>query len=234
MHKLLIADGNEEFRLALADALQVQCRILCCSSGKDALSLLRQEKPDILVMDVMLPELDGITLLEQASAEGLSPRILIVSSFLTDYVFTAAQRLGIGYVMRKPCDIGAVAARILDLGTCTVAPAKSREPRTQLSELLLRLGISTKHDGYLYLLDSILMVKDQPALQITKIVYPTVAKQYGRKKGHVERSIRNAVEAAFDRGDSRLWQHYFPECTVRPSNAVFVSRIAEELRREME
>ena len=71
--KLLIADGNEEFRRALAAELQGAYHVRCCDDGKEALSLLRSFAPDVLVLDLMLPGLDGISLLQSAAASGLVP-----------------------------------------------------------------------------------------------------------------------------------------------------------------
>lgn len=74
--KLLIADGNEEFRRALAAELQGAYHVRCCGDGKEALSLLRSFVPDVLVLDLMLPELDGISLLQSAASAGLCPMVL--------------------------------------------------------------------------------------------------------------------------------------------------------------
>lgn len=234
MHKLLIAEGNEEYRLALTEALGSRYRILCCESGKEALELLRRESPDLVVMDVMLTELDGITMLERAAKEGLSPRVLLTTSFLTDYVLLSAERLGICYVLRKPCSMEALTARIQDICTNPPAPSRTRDPKHLAQEYLLRLGLSPKHDGFHYLLVSILMMLEQPELQITKTIYPAVAKQFSREKRHVERSIRSALEAGWKHGDSAVWQQYFPRSTARPTNAVFVSRISAFIRQETE
>lgn len=233
MLKLLIADCNEDFRLALAEALRGHYHVLCSHSGKEALHTLLTEKPDVLVLDLMLPELDGITLLENAVAEGVRPKVLVATALLTDYVLGSAQRLGIGYAMRKPCDIQAAVARIHDLGQPLNPPVRKQDPRSQVSQLLLSLSLSTKHNGYGYLTEAILMYARNPEQAITKVLYPEVAKIFGRNKGHVERSIRSALEAAWDHGDPAVWRQYFPGAQCRPSNAVFISRMAEALRREM-
>lgn len=233
MLKLLIADCNEEFRLTLAEALQGHYHVLCCRSGKEALHILLTEKPDVFVLDLMLPELDGITLLENAVAEGVRPKVLAATPLLTDYVLESAQRLGIGYLMRKPCDIQATAARIGDLSHTLNPPVRKRDPRPLVSQLLLSLSISTKHNGYGYLTEAIVMYAQTPEQAITKVLYPEVAKIFGCNRRHVERSIRSALEAAWDHGDPAIWQQYFPNTQCRPSNAVFISRMAEALRREM-
>ena len=182
----------------------------------------------------MLPELDGISLLENAAAEGICPKVLAATPLLTDYVLEAAQRLGIGYLMRKPCDIQAAATRIGDLSHTLKPSAQKREPRGRISELLLSLSISTKHNGFGYLTEAILITIQEPGLSITKELYPSVAKICGCKKGNVERSIRSTLEVAWDHGNSKIWQQYFPDAISRPTNAFFISRLAEALRQELE
>ena len=234
MRKLLIADSNEAFRLALADILQHHCQILCCGTGTEALRILRDENPEILILDLMLPELDGLTLLERAHSENLRPAVLAVTSILSDYILRSAEATGIAYVMRKPCDIRSVADRALDLPAKGSVPMPVRDDRRLVSDLLLRLRISTKHKGYRYLLEGILVISRDPAQSITKELYAEVAKRCSCKRENVERPMRNALEAAWDRGDPQVWAQYFPEKTNRPTNAEFLSRMAQELTQPTE
>lgn len=230
MLKLLIADCNEDFRLALTEALQGRYHVLCCRSGLQALDILRKEHPDIFILDLMLPELDGITLLENAVSEGICPKVLASTPLVTDYVLESAQRLGIGYLMRKPCDVHAIAARAGDLTQTLTPPVAKQDPRAFVLERLHGLSISSKHNGYRYMTEAILMLANDPGQSITKELYPAVAKICGCKKGHVERSIRSALESAWDHSDPEIWQPYFPGAASRPTNAVFLSRMTEELR----
>lgn len=231
MLKLLIADCNEDFRLALADVLQKHCQVLCCRTGNEALEILCREKPDIAVLDLMLPEVDGLTVLERAVAAGVRPKVLAFDSLLSDYVRRSAQRLGIGYIMRKPCEVQAVAARALDLGEM---PIQAMTPERFVRDLLLALGIPPNHNSFAYLQPAILLKAENPKQSVTKELYPAVAKICGCEKGHVERSIRSTLEVAWKHRDEQIWQKYFPDTGRRPTNAVFISRLAEELRRVME
>ncbi len=232
MRKLLIADCNEEYRTALAAALNSQYRVLCCRSGTEALALLYQEHPDILVLDLMLPELDGLTLLERISANGICPMVLAATPIFSDYVFSCAQRLGIEYLVRKPCAIEAVASRVRDLSQRLKGPVSRVVPETYVSELLLSLHFSTKHNGFSYLREGILMMAKDPAQSVTKVLYPAIAHTFDCNKDNVERSIRTAMEYAWERGDHELWCRYFPDAQQRPTNAVFISRITEALLRD--
>lgn len=231
--KLLIADSNEDFRLALAYALQDHCQILCCTTGPEALALLRREQPDLFVLDLMLPQLDGLTLLEQAAAESIRPKILVVTSMITDYVLASAQRLGIGYIMRKPCDIQAAAIRIMDLSRSLHTAPSTPDPEKLVREMLGELHISSKYHGYNYLCKAIVLMEQDTGQAITKILYPTVAKRCGCQAGHVERSIRNAIDKAWENRDPVIWQHYFPG-SRKPSNGAFIGCLAEKLHQKKE
>lgn len=233
--KLLIADANEDFRLALSQALQGAYHVRSCQTGTEALAQIRSFRPDILVLDLMLPELDGITLLEEAAAGGTLPMVLVATSYVNGYVVEAAGRLGIGYIMRKPCDIKAVLSRVGDLSQHLQPPALTLpDPRSSVSNLLLALGIPTKLRGYTYLREAILIMAQDPNQSITKELYPKVAALCGCEPKHVERSSRSAIHNAWLQRDDRGWKLYFPpgpDGTVpRPTNGDFISRLAESLR----
>lgn len=232
--KLLIADGNEEFRLALAQALRGAYYVRSCETGKEALELLHSYRPDVLVLDLMLPELDGISLLQSAVAAGIRPMVLATTPFLNDYVLDSAEKIGVGYMMRKPCDIRATVARIADLSQRLQPPSVSQpDPRTNVTNLLLSLGVPTKLHGYAYLREAILLMAKDPGQSITKELYPTVASLCGCEPKHVERSSRNAIAAAWRHRDDRIWQLYFqpgPDGIIpRPTNGAFISRLADSL-----
>ena len=234
MRKLLIADCNEEYRSALAAALEGQYHVLCCRSGTEALALLHQEHPDIFVLDLMLPELDGLTLLERISANGICPMVLAATPILSEYVFSCAQRLGIEYLIRKPCDMEAIASRVRDLSRRLKSPEPQIDPVSYVSSLLLSLNVSTTPDGFTYLREAVILMAKNPGQSVTKVLYPEVAHICGCNKDNVERSIRTALDSAWKKRDNETWRKYFPTAQHRPSNAVFISRLAEALLLEEE
>lgn len=239
MRKLLIADGTEEFREALADALRGAYHVRTCWDGREALEQLRSYGPDVLVLDLMLPELDGISLLQQAAGAGLHPVVLATSRFVNDYVLESVDRLGVGYLMMKPCDVHATVARISDLSQRIRTPVIARpDPRSTVSNLLLALGIPSKLRGYAYLREAIVLMSACPGQSITKELYPAVGELCGGTAVHVERSARSAIAAAWERRDKRIWELYFPPggdgSATRPTNAAFICRLADRLRMEPE
>lgn len=233
--KLLIADGNEEFRTALADALHGIYYVRTCCTGREALAQLRSFGPDILVVNLMLQEIDGISLLESAVQDGIRPMVLATTAYQNAYILDSAARLGVDYVMMRPCEIPPTVARIRDLSRRLNPPLISvPDPQTQVTNLLLSLGIPTRLKGYNQARESILRMAKNPDMAITKELYPAVATVCGGDWKHVERTIRSAIAVAWRHRDERIWQMYFPPgpdgTYKRPSNGTFITRLAECLR----
>jgi len=226
---LLIADSNEDFRLALVRALQPHYRVLYSGDGRDALLLLRREHPETLILDPTLPGIDGLTLLETAVEEDIRPMVLIASRFLTPYLQESAAQLGVGYLMCKPCDISAVVMRVRDLKR-RLKPA-APDLRTLVCRCLLDLGFSTKHDGFQYLVDAVAMMTKDVTLPVTKIIYPAIAREHNCSPENVERSIRTAMGWAWMHRNAQLWLDIFPLSTDhRPSNADFLTHLAVHIQ----
>lgn len=242
--KLLIAEGTEDFRMALADTLRGVYTLRECGEGLQALQLMQTFQPDVVVLDLMLPGLDGITLLQRAVEMGMHPMVLATTRFHNDYVIESAQALGVGYIMVKPCDLRATVARLADLSQ-RIHPSRAvpPDPKTYVSNMLLALGVPTRLKGYAYLREAVLRMARDPGQPITKELYPAVAAVFKTENSkidhtHVERSIRSAIGVAWKARDTRLWAMYFlpkGDGSIRcPSNGEFISRMAESLRRESE
>ena len=237
--KLLIGDPAEDFRNTLAQTLQGAYRVRTAGDGWQLMQLLHSFLPDVLILDLIMPGLDGITLLQKAAEQGICPKVLATTRYLSDYTLDAIEHLGVGYVMLKPCDISAVAARVMDLYHRLPEPVLSApDSRVTISNTLLRLGISTKLRGYGYLREAVLLMSKHPDQSITKELYPSVASMCNVTSVQIERSIRSAIATAWEHSDQRIWQLYF-SCDdrgliPRPSNAAFISRLADSLLLESE
>ena len=233
--KLLIAEGTEGFRVALTEALRGAYRVRSCGEGNEALEQIRAFRPDVVILDLMLPGLDGITILERAVASGVHPMVLATTFYHNEYVLDALQQLGVGYVMVKPCDIHATIARLGDLSQRLRQPVVARpDPKVHVSNLLLALGVPTKLNGYGYLREAVLLMAEDPKQSITKELYPAVAAACSGDRKNVERSIRSAIEKAWRNRDENLWKLYFPidgtGITRRPTNSEFITRLADALQ----
>lgn len=234
MLKLLIADSVEGFRQSLADHLRGTYRIRICREGRETLDEMLAFKPDLVVLDMMLPGLDGISILQEAERCGLRPTVLAVTKYANDFMVEAAIRLEVGYMMVKPCDVRAVAQRLQELAEYVEHPTVTRSDiRTEVSNVLLGLGISTKLRGYTYLREAILEMIANPGQSVTKELYPAVGKICGATRTQVERSIRSAIGKAWKQRDEASWRQLFQGASAdgpeRPTNAVFITRIADRL-----
>lgn len=235
--KLLIAEGSEDFRMALADALRGAYQVRQCADGNQAQILMGSFVPDVLVLDMMLPGLDGISLLHWAAEAGYTPIVLATTRFVSEYVLESADRLGVAYLMVKPCDVRSTVARIGDLsGRLHPVNQTDGDVRKQVSGLLLMLGVPIKLRGYGYLREAVLLMAQDPGQSITKVLYPAVAGICCCACTHVERSIRGAITAAWENRDDNLWRLYFPPdgtgAVPRPTNGAFISRLAECVREQ--
>ena len=231
---ILIADSSEEFRSTLTNALQGNYRLYTCRTGKEALEILKRTPPDILILDLMLPELDGISVLQMMATSGIRPVTLATTRLANDYVIEATTRLGVEYLMIKPCDIRAIVGRVKDLSGKRPRPILSApDNRTHISNLLVTLGVSTKLRGYAYLREAVLSIMGNPMQSITKELYPSVARRFSCTSAQVERSIRNAIQSAWNQHSDGIWSQIFPTddhgSVPRPSNAVFISRLADRV-----
>lgn len=237
MLKVLIAEENEEFRCALAEKMRGLYQVRTCRNGNDALELLRDFRPDVLVLDLMVPGLDGISLLQSAASAGFRPAVLATTRYLSDYIFESLNTLGVGYLMLKPCDVHATVCRVADMTQRISGPLFSNpDPAAAVSNLLVSLGMPTKLAGYRYLREAILLMAEKPGQSITKELYPAVGKRCEASSVQVERSIRSAILAAWCRGDRQLWKLYFGQAglTEKPTNAAFISRLAETVKRQQQ
>ena len=233
--KLLIADDNEDFRQALADALQGAYYIRTCCTGREALTLLHSYRPDVLVLNLILPEMDGISLLENAARSGIRPMVLATTRLYTDYILESVTHLGVEYLMRRPCDISSTVARIHDLSRrLNPPPVTAPDPMSLVSNLLLSLNIPPRLNGYAQVREAILIKSRHPNYAITKELYPAVANACGCDTDSVERCIRTAIHSAWKQRDDRIWQLYFqpgPDGIIpRPTNGTFISRLADSLQ----
>lgn len=233
--KLLIAESSEELRMALSDLFRDSCQVRVCSDGDSAQRELRTFRPDVLVLDLMLPGYDGISLLQWARDQGICPVVLATTRFCNDYVVESVQQLGVGYLMIKPCRLSALAERIGDLNRRLqpIAPT-SADPNTRIGSQLQALGIPTKLRGSTYLREAVAVYAQDPLQSVTKSLYPQVAKRCGCAPSHVERCIRSAIDTAWKNRDEEIWKLYFHQgadgCIPRPTNGAFISRLADSLK----
>ena len=234
MQKLLIADSSEIFTSALAGALREQFQVRTCADGQTALEMLSQYQPDILVLNLMLPHTDGLTVLQETAFH--PPVILAVTMHMSAYVEQAVTDLGVDYTMIAP-SVEAVVLRLRDLLKHYTDQADLADPYARTVYHLRLLNIPSHLDGYRQLCVAIPLFLQNPKQLLTADLYPAVAQLCGCKDGRsVERSTRKAIQTAWQHRDNAIWRKYFPlgprGRIACPTNKEFICRLVEILNEE--
>ena len=245
---VIIADNSEEFCNLLTEHLKRAdgCQVIgTANDGEQAIRLITERKPKILVLDLMLPKKDGLSVLKAISGMQHKPVVLATSAFITDYVTTAVASLGVQYLMLRPCDMTALVERLEEIrgGENQKLPA-SRQTSPQSIEAMVtgiihEIGVPAHIKGYQYLREAIIIaVGDMDVINaITKVLYPQVAKTFQTTPSRVERAIRHAIEVAWDRGDLDTLQRFFgytvSNTKGKPTNSEFIALIADKLQLQL-
>ena len=237
--RVMIADASVECSGQLCDRLGGVYTLRVCHSGLAVQEMLEEFRPDVLVMDLALPGLDGISVLQRMNSLVIRPRILLTTCFMSSYVESAIAGCGVDMVMLKPCKVEALAERVADLVRET-EPKRVMQPKSQstIANMLLELNIPAKRRGFGYLELGIRLYLEQPGQSLTKTIYPKVAKEFGTQPEAVERAIRQAIHESWNKRNDRVWLMYF--CSgkegiiPRPTNAEFISRLAERYKLSFE
>ena len=245
---VLIADSSEEFCAGLTSALQraegFQV-VGTASDGEQAIRLVNERKPEVLVLDLMLSKQDGLSVLKAMGSLDRKPVTLATSAFVTDYVSTAAANLGVRYLMLKPCDMTVLVERMEEIrgGESLRSPAPRRADKTSIESMVTNIiheiGVPAHIKGYQYLREAIIIAVDDMDVinAITKVLYPQVAKTFQTTPSRVERAIRHAIEVAWDRGDLDTLQSFFgytvSNTKGKPTNSEFIALIADRLQLQL-
>lgn len=242
------ADSSEEFCTALAAALQRADGfqvVGTAGDGEQAIRLINERKPQVLVLDLMLSKQDGISVLKAISNLDRKPVTLATSAFVTDYVSAAVASLGVRYLMLKPCDMNILVERMEEIrgGESPRYPAPRRMDRTgiesMVTNIIHEIGVPAHIKGYQYLREAIILAVDDMDVinAITKVLYPQVAKTFQTTPSRVERAIRHAIEVAWDRGDLDTLQSFFgytvSNTKGKPTNSEFIALIADRLQLQL-
>lgn len=240
MKSVFLADAGEEFRTMLRQSIEKTGDFTIAGEtgdGLKALELLRQQSPDVLILDIALPGLDGIGLLHTLQKEeGVMPKVIIISSFCGSQVLADAERLGASYFLPKPCSSDALLERMRSLFSQPAEPEDySVALKNMVTAVIHEIGVPAHIKGYQYLREAIIIaVEDMEVINaVTKVLYPAVAKRFNTTPSRVERAIRHAIEVAWDRGDLETLQKYFgytvSNAKGKPTNSEFIAMIADRL-----
>ena len=240
---VLLADANEEFRGMLREIIDQTEEFTVVGStgdGAEALQLIEQRRPDLILMDVVLPGLDGLGVMKRMDLQAENaPRVILLSAFCNEQVAAEAVNLGASYFFPKPCDT----QTLLDRMHTVLRQPEEAEPagpaapdmKSRVTAVIHEIGVPAHIKGYQYLREAILIAVDDMDVinAVTKVLYPEVAKRFGTTPSRVERAIRHAIEVAWDRGDLETLQKYFgytvSNAKGKPTNSEFIAMIADRL-----
>lgn len=234
--KLLLVDPSSSFCAALSEVLGAGYELRVCHDGAQALLQLESFCPDVLVTDLTLPVVDGITLIREAAGKVSRPAMLVTTRFSSPYIENVLVQAGVDYMMFKPCDIRALAERIDDLSSqgCNVLSAGNFCPVS--TNILLTLGVNAGRKGYTYLEQIIELFRRDPGRSLTKDLYPTVGRNNRAAAAAVERAIRGVIQTAWDNRDEAIWRLYFTPgrsgMVARPTNRAFIATIAQVMAQQ--
>ncbi|QGU95163.1 sporulation transcription factor Spo0A [Clostridium bovifaecis] len=257
---VVIADDNKEFCNILNDYLLNQRDIVVTGVAKDgieALKLIQEKKPDLVVLDIIMPHLDGLGVLEKLNTMNIDPlpRIIVLSAVGQDKITQRAITLGADYYVVKPFDMDVFTKRIRQMFNNTISSdqvkktvslieseevnVRRNEPldlESEITSIIHEIGVPAHIKGYMYLREAISMVVNDVELlsAVTKELYPSIAKKYNTTASRVERAIRHAIEVAWSRGQvetiNRIFGYTIHNGKGKPTNSEFIAMVADKLR----
>lgn len=260
---ILVADDNIEFAKTLSNYINTQEDmevIGIAKDGNEAVNLITNVRPDVVLLDVIMPNLDGIGVLEKINMDpNVKTTFIILSAVGQDKITRRAISLGAEYYVVKPFDIDLLLKRIREIKFykpeefknnfiskdtkkmyVDVNDSKNNQNlEAMVTNLIHEVGVPAHIKGYQYLREAIIMVIEDIDVinQITKSLYPQVAKKFHTTPSRVERAIRHAIEVAWGRGNQQVVENIFGYTVSadkgKPTNSEFIAMIADKLRLEL-
>lgn len=247
--KIVIADDSSALGENCATTFKAygMSAVLCEKDGLKVLSAIKKEKPDILLADVFMTNLDILGVMAKLNQENAKdkPMIMAMSSFDNPRLEKELLDAGADYYFLKPFDANTMAQRIIQLSgwknekTPIVVKdniISDTQLEVMITDIIHQIGVPAHIKGYHYLREAIVLsIKNSDILNsVTKLLYPTVAKMHGTTASRVERAIRHAIEVAWDRGDIDVLNSYFGYTIQnergKPTNSEFIAMISDKLR----
>jgi two-component system response regulator (stage 0 sporulation protein A) len=254
--EVLIVDDNKEFCQILVDFFKMNEDFMVSDiayNGEEALDLIKQGlEPDILIIDLIMPQLDGIGVLEELNEQNLinDMKIIALTAFGQEQMMKTVIELGVDYYIMKPFDLDKLITRIKQL----MDDSKDEQDNVRyvsgdndlnkeeldytalITSILHEMGVPAHIKGYHYIRHAVELVVDDIDLlgAVTKKLYPEVAEEFNSTSSRVERSIRHAIEVVWDRGNEKALVRYFASNmqneNSKPTNSQFIARIADKIR----
>ena len=252
-----IADDNERILEILSDLIDKEQEMTLvgkANNGEDVYQIITKTQPDVVLLDLIMPKMDGFRVMEAVSQNKEMkkiPEFIIITAVGQEKITEEAFRKGANYYIMKPFDNETVLSQIKSIQleaqsdyhrtkstNVNIRNMKEENLESRVTSMLHEIGIPAHIKGYHYLRDSIMMaVEDMDVLNaITKILYPTVAKRHQTTSSRVERAIRHAIEVAWNRGKidilDDLFGYTISNGKGKPTNSEFIALVADTIRLE--
>ncbi len=247
-----LVDDNKDFGEILEEYLSEQEGFKIVGkayNGNQALEMIQEKEPDVIVLDIIMPHLDGIGVLENLNVMDLKkrPKVIILTTLGQETTAHRSIELGADYYILKPFDLQVLSNRIRQLFEGSSVREKnivyqgqmnrvSRSMDVEVTRIIHQMGVPAHIKGYQYLRDAILFVIEDVNLlgAVTKELYPMIAQKYSTTASRVERAIRHAIELAWDRGNVEMMTKFFGYTINiergKPTNSEFIAMVADKLR----
>jgi len=256
---VLIVDDNNDFCEIISEYLRRQPDIDVvgvANDGKAALDVIYDLKPDVVILDIIMPQMDGLGVLERVMESSMDtpPKVIMLSAIGQDKITQRAISIGADYYLVKPFDMEILVKRIREIAlgnseyddlsdnSLEVSLMQNHQihkrsiVESEITEVLHEVGVPAHIKGYHYLREGILMVYDNMELLggITKDIYPGIAIKFNTTGSRVERAIRHAIEVAWNRGRvdtiKKLFGYTVQDDKGKPTNGEFIAMIADKLK----
>ena len=242
---VLLTDEKDDATLKLATVLRsnkMDVR-MCAKNGAELLKCYEEFHPEVIIMDAFLQHIDAMGVIARINMKDpvKRPLIIVMSAIDNPNFEREITKCGVDYYFLKPIDPQMMAERIIQIsswkGVGITAHYEAQEDLTVvITEILHQIGVPAHIKGYQYVREAIKLTVENPEMlnSVTKILYPTVAKNFKSTSSRVERAIRHAIEVAWDRGDVEVLNSYFGYTIQsqrgKPTNSEFVAMISDKIR----
>jgi two-component system response regulator (stage 0 sporulation protein A) len=245
--KILIGDDSAQYGVFCAANLR-NSGFFVITRQKDGMVIfdaVKNELPDIVIVDAVMPGIDAIELIRRAEKLDKKPLFIVTSSYENSFIENQVMNAGASYFMLKPFDIKVLGERIkamLDIDTDIssdhrISSARQNPANLEIivTDIIHQIGVPAHIKGYHYLREAIICsVNDKEMLEsVTKLLYPAVAKKFATTPSRVERAIRHAIEIAWDRGDIDTLNSFFGYTINtgkgKPTNSEFIALITDKI-----
>lgn len=242
---VLLTDEKDDATLKLATVLRsnkMDVR-MCAKNGAELLKCYEDYHPEVIIMDAFLQHIDAMGVISRINTKNPTkrPLIIVMSGIDNPNFEREITKCGVDYYFLKPIDPKMMAERIIQIsswkGVGITAHYEAQEDLTVvITDILHQIGVPAHIKGYQYVREAIKLTVENPEMlnSVTKILYPTVAKNFKSTSSRVERAIRHAIEVAWDRGDVEVLNSYFGYTIQsqrgKPTNSEFVAMISDKIR----